>query len=356
MVGQDNLLVSSMNNIYEIYKIHGSCDSPSSIIITQNDYSEFEHRLTYLSAKMLTIFVEHPVFFIGYGIGDLNIREILKGISEGLTSEQLNKLKDNLIFVSPALEDSQKEEIKQKEIEFNGKSIKMTEVVLKDYADLYSSLSIIKSSMPIKLIRKMQDMLCNFIASTEPTQNVMVASIDNPDIQDDQIGIYIGPKTNVSNMGFEYYGIWEIMKDILFDSKPYLIDVKIFDKTFKLIRSTAGKTYLPIYKYLSGLNKHISTIPSDWCIIDNLNNIPLNSNEKNYTKDNKVYNSIEQILTDYPEYYPKQISYIMLNKNNIDTEDLGDYLRKFFKNDDLKFKFASQFKKLVAIYDFKKYS
>ncbi len=60
----------------------------------------------------------------------------------------------------------------------------MTEVVLKNYDDLYSCLSVIKSSLPVKLIKKMQDMLCNFIVTTEPTQNVMVASIDNPDIQD----------------------------------------------------------------------------------------------------------------------------------------------------------------------------
>lgn len=101
-----------MNSIFEIYKIHGSCDNPASVIITQNDYSEFKHKLTYISAKMLTIFVEHPVIFLGYGIGDLNIREILKGIAEGLTSEQLDKLKNNLIFVSTVLDGSGKEEIK----------------------------------------------------------------------------------------------------------------------------------------------------------------------------------------------------------------------------------------------------
>ncbi len=157
-------------------------------------------------------------------------------------------------------------------------------------------------------------------------------------------------------MGFEYYGIWEIIEDILFNNKPYLMDSKIFEKTFKLIRSTAGKTYLPIYKYLKGLDRQKDTIPADWCIINDLDDIALNSNEKNYTKDNKIYTSIDQILSDYPDYYPKQLSYIMLSKNYIGTEDLGDFLRRGFKNDDIKAKFASQVKKLVAIYDFKKYS
>lgn len=354
MVGQDNLLVSNMNSIYEIFKIHGSCDNPNSIIITQNDYLAFKNKLTYLSAKLLTIFVEHPVIFLGYGIGDLNIREILNRISEGLTNQQMDKLKSNLIFISPVLKEGEREEIKHKEIEFNGKNLIMTEVVLKNYEDLYSSLSLIKSSMPVKLIRKMQDMFCSFMTSTEPTKNIMVGSLDNPNISDDQLGIYFGAKADVINMGFEYYGIWEIIDDILFDNKPYLMNEKIFTKTFKIIRSTAGKTFLPIYKYLNGLNKDVETIPKDWCFITDLDTELLNKTEKNYTKEEKVYNTIDEIVQEYSQHYPKQLAYIMFNRNNIETEDLGNYLRKIYKLEDIKAQYVSQFKKLVAVYDLKK--
>lgn len=67
------------------------------------DYENFDRKLKYLSAKLLTIFVEHPIIFIGYGLGDVNIRKLFKEIAECLTAEQLNKIKDNFIFILPTL-------------------------------------------------------------------------------------------------------------------------------------------------------------------------------------------------------------------------------------------------------------
>lgn len=89
MVGQDNLLVANSLNIFEIFKIHGCCSKPNSIVLTENDYKNFDKKLKYLSAKLMTIFVEHPIIFIGYGLGDVNIRKILSEMAECLTVEQL---------------------------------------------------------------------------------------------------------------------------------------------------------------------------------------------------------------------------------------------------------------------------
>lgn len=66
----------------EIMKIHGSSKEPESIIITNEDYVEFYKRKKYISAKLLTYFVEHPLFFIGYSINDENIKAILSDIDE----------------------------------------------------------------------------------------------------------------------------------------------------------------------------------------------------------------------------------------------------------------------------------
>ncbi|MEA4806169.1 SIR2 family protein [Acetobacterium wieringae] len=355
MVGQDNLLLSNMNNIFQIFKIHGSCDQPGSIIITKNDYDGFQEKLKYLSAKMLTIFVEHPVIFLGYGIGDLNVRAVLKGIVGGLTMDQLERLKNNLIFICPVLNEDETEEIRIKELEIDGKSIRMTEILLKDYSLLYEGFSNIKSTLPIGIIRKMQNMLCNFVMTTEATQNIMVGSIEDPNINDDQIGIYIGKINTVANMGFDYYGIWEIIEDVLFDNRPYLMDEKIFEKTFKHIRSSAGKTYLPIYKYLEGLNKKIENIPDDWYVLTEIGENLMNTTEKSYTKNNAGYYNTNEIEKAYPSHYPKQFAFILANCENIKAEDLGEYLLKLYDIEESRGKYASSFKKLVAVYDFKKY-
>ena len=63
--------------IGEIFKIHGCISDPLSLILTAGDYENFEKDQKYLSAKLLTYFVEHPLIFIGYRAEDPNIKKIL---------------------------------------------------------------------------------------------------------------------------------------------------------------------------------------------------------------------------------------------------------------------------------------
>ncbi|HZW25340.1 MAG TPA: SIR2 family protein [Gallionella sp.] len=63
--------------IGEIFKIHGCISDPISIVINETDYLRFNEDHKYLSAKLLTYFVEHPLLFIGYRAEDPNIKAIL---------------------------------------------------------------------------------------------------------------------------------------------------------------------------------------------------------------------------------------------------------------------------------------
>ena len=62
-IGQEQLLVSTPQNICEIYKIHGCCTNPNSLVLTKQDYDKFHENNPYLAAKLVTIFVENPVIF-----------------------------------------------------------------------------------------------------------------------------------------------------------------------------------------------------------------------------------------------------------------------------------------------------
>jgi len=63
--------------IGEIFKIHGCRTSPHSLVFNEADYQRFEEDHKYLSAKLLTYFIEHPLIFIGYRADDPNIKAIL---------------------------------------------------------------------------------------------------------------------------------------------------------------------------------------------------------------------------------------------------------------------------------------
>ena len=96
--GQQDVLYSNIMNIGEVYKIHGCCTEIQSMILTDEDYEDFNQKNAYLASKLITIFVEHPVIFIGYSLNDKNIRSILYSIAL-CRVKKLERCKKYLIFV-----------------------------------------------------------------------------------------------------------------------------------------------------------------------------------------------------------------------------------------------------------------
>lgn len=355
-VGQDNMLLANINSAFEIYKVHGCVTVPNSLVFTKEDYDYFSDKLKYLSAKLLTIFVEHPIIFIGYGMGDPNIQNLFKEISECLTQEDLKKAKNNFIFISPVFEGEN--EIRIREFDYSTKRILMTELRLNDYSCFYEKLESIVSSMPVKLMRKMQDMVTQYIYSTEITNNIMFGSINSPDIDDNKAALYIGTVDTIAQMGFDSFGIMDIMEDILYDNKPFLCNEKLISKTFKNIRSISGTTFLPIYKYIRNLGMDIKDIPKDYLVIKTYKDIEPNWSEKNnnYIDKSADFRCLQEIIDKYPNHIPKQFANIKFYANRIGADELAEYLKdNYEKGTYFEKSKVSTFKKLTAFYDFLKY-
>ena len=98
-VGQDELIFSSIQGVGEIYKIHGSIDRPSSIVIDEQDYADFNQKCAYLAAKLMTIFMEYPIIFIGYSLSDRNIQNILSAMVECIPTDKYDTLKSRFVFI-----------------------------------------------------------------------------------------------------------------------------------------------------------------------------------------------------------------------------------------------------------------
>lgn len=141
-IGQEGVL-SSMDepDKIDLYKIHGCVTKPDTIIITKDDYDDFEEKGKYLYSKIFTIFCEYPIIFIGYSISDRNIKNILTAMMEIMTENQrVDFLKR--IWVVDFVKHKENEKVVAKEIElFNGKNIKVTCFCLMDYKPLYQAIN-----------------------------------------------------------------------------------------------------------------------------------------------------------------------------------------------------------------------
>jgi len=85
IIGQ-TIIKSPNTMIGEIFKIHGCVTSLNELVLTASDYSGWNDRKKYLSAKLLTYFLEHPVLIVGYSAQDSNVLAILRDIDEILAS------------------------------------------------------------------------------------------------------------------------------------------------------------------------------------------------------------------------------------------------------------------------------
>ncbi len=74
--------------IGEIFKIHGCVSQPESILLNETDYLRFEDDHKYLSAKLLTYFIEHPLIFVGYKASDPNIKKILSDVDRMIRAQE----------------------------------------------------------------------------------------------------------------------------------------------------------------------------------------------------------------------------------------------------------------------------
>jgi len=72
--------IPRINSGQNIYHIHGCINKPSSIVLTINDYYNFQNSNNYFSRKFFTLLQETTVAILGYSLGDFNLNSILNEV------------------------------------------------------------------------------------------------------------------------------------------------------------------------------------------------------------------------------------------------------------------------------------
>ena len=139
-VGQDIIWSKEENNSKPIYKIHGSIKEPSTIVITHEDYDNFMKSSRYLYAKLMTLFWENPIVFMGYGMGDNNVKNVLDTIFDVMTDEQKKDFEQRIWMLS--YDPKNEEHFEKKTIDIGKNKVSMNTFCLdKSYSQFYDALS-----------------------------------------------------------------------------------------------------------------------------------------------------------------------------------------------------------------------
>lgn len=247
-IGQQSIVRQTPQNIGEIFKIHGCCTDPNSMVLTEEDYNLFKDKQAYLAAKLITIFVEHPVIFIGYSVSDPNILDLLRSILRGLGSEEVKSLQQNLIFVQRSKEGRQPG-VTETILVVDETQLPITNLVTNDFVSFFSTLSQSKLKLPARVLRFCKEQLYEIVSSKEPSEKLCLANID--DIKDkDDIEFVVGigvVGAQLAGIGYRGVSTRDLFSYLLYD-KPELNAKMILDQCIPDLCNR--NNFLPVFRYL----------------------------------------------------------------------------------------------------------
>jgi hypothetical protein len=356
-IGQKELLFQNPQEIGEIYKIHGCSTMPSSLVLTDADYNSFNEKNAYLAAKLITVFVEHPVVFIGYSIADENISSLLKAISACIGRENIEQLRKNLIFVQ-RLAEGEEPNISDTYLTIDGIQIPLVLVKTNDYLPVYRAIESTKRKIPARVLRYCKEQLYELVQSSEPEKKICVVDIDEIESKEDVeflvgVGVAHMEPSAPSSVGYATLGVLELLRDLLHENQDYDSSQVLTHVAPNLLKHSPN---IPVFFYLRnlGITNQESYSNSDYkldkAVLRDIKSFRGDSYRKPFFRHYR-HMSMEEILASCtPENAAAYIPF--LTKEKIETI----LLREFLLENEHKFdyntsSYASSFKKLASLYD-----
>ncbi|HBV6025097.1 TPA: SIR2 family protein [Klebsiella aerogenes] len=334
LIGNDILL---SNPYGSVYKIHGCVSDSNNIIITREDYDNFNNKYELIRAQLLSIFIHNPIIFIGYSISDSNIKSLLKTIFSyvNVNTALAKKIRDNFLLVEYA-PDNQSIEITEHDIDIEGMAtIRINKIKTDNYTAIYDALS--KLVLPVSAmdIRKVQK-VWNTIKSGGEIKVNITENID--ELKNEDMVLAVGSEKTVK---YEFQTKTEMIQNYF----------KIVDEANSQLISLLNKQVIstrerfPIFAFSSicenliNVDKYKSRQIDK--IIDDL---------KRYVRDcENNYTSITDITNNLADW--KVIGGIMyaVMEDNISLSELKKYL------EDNAGRCDTDFRKLLCLYDYLAY-
>ena len=242
-VGQDELLLSDTQGIAETYMIHGSIDAPMSLVLTADDYQDFNERNAYLAAKLMTIFVEHPVLFLGYSLSDENIRSMLTALVRGLRGKSTSALEGRLILVE--WEPSSPASIADSFIQIDAVDVPIVRISVPDFVELFGVLAQRVRALPARVLRVLKEQVFEIVKEGDPSGRLFAVS--ELDDTSHAIDVVFGVGAKMTAVGVIGLSRFDLIDDVLSDPERELPARQILDA---IVQKRSLREHWPIFKYL----------------------------------------------------------------------------------------------------------
>ncbi|MCU4708328.1 SIR2 family protein [Acinetobacter pittii] len=335
----NNILLS--NPYGSVYKIHGSVENPEELVFTSDDYSEFDQRYDLIRAQLISLFVHNPIVFIGYSVNDVNIKKILSTIYKyvQLNSTQAELIRNNFLLVEYQ-EGSDSLEILDRDIDVDGNTLRINKLKTDNYIELYRALESLSLPVSTYEIRRVLDNVKDITSGG--TIKVSIAD-DIDQLKNSERILAISPKSKPT-IEYTYTDSSQLIIDYfeIIDNKSENL-VKLIDE-FPVSRTH----WFPIFGF--------ANIVPDLFKAETLKTQQRTKLANNFKTNMSRFDSlglknINEVLIaeNIPESYKIEYIFYKIYNNSFDLDDLKEYLLKI--NGDL----DSNYKKLLCLYDFKKY-
>ena len=262
---------------------------------------------------MLSLFIHNPIIFLGYNVGDENIKKVLKTIFSyvPVNTPEAEKVRQNFLLVEYD-RGSNNQEITEHDIIINGSNIRINKLKTDDYISIYEALANLTLPISAMDVRKVQSIVKEIYAGG--SIKVMITE-DIDSLKNSDRILAIGSSKTIS---YQFMTIKELAQNyftIIEESNAALLS--LINK-----QTIAESQYFPIYGF--------SRICNEINDLDHLKRIQVR-NVNQYIRRKAYRNShskINDILGDehIAESYKYPAIMYALDKNQLELDDVEQHL------------------------------
>lgn len=342
LIGNDILL---SNPYGSVYKIHGCISKINDIVITKNDYEQFDQQYELIRAQLLSLFIHNPIIFIGYNIGDENIRKILQIIFRYVkpNSTLADKIKKNFLLVEYEY-GSNNVDVVEHDIVIESQSVvRINKIRTDNFISIYEAIANISLPISAMDIKRVESIVRDIKLADESAIKVQIQQGLDTLSNSDKV-LFLGSEKSIS---YKFHTITEILDhyfDIIEERNIPILDL-INQQTINQFQWIAVYGFNSIGAPIHDFDKYKKQ--QDKKLQDYIANI-----EERYKTSEINLNEIEQNVEIPPSSKIKAIIWSILN-NQVDLNDVKD----FAKNYQQKLGYnETDYRKIICAYDYKKYN